>query len=649
MPESATLAQVWAAACRRRWKKNLLFRKDMGFWQGRTGQECYLQTARLALGLERLGFGQGMPLVIVGNNAPQWLFAQFAAVALGGVYAGAYPDSLAPEIGHILERSKARFVVAEDQEQVDKLLSLAGDHPLRHIIYWEPRGLKHYHSPLLRSFSQVLDLGQEAGQASPERFEEAVQALDPVAPCAVYLSSGTLNLPKLALFNHLTLLDYTRTIDRLCPARPQDRHFSYGPLASIGDMVINCLPALLAGAPIFFPESRDTVQEDLREVGVSRIISLPRAYELQVSEIKARMARSGPIRRLIYRRFMALGLNLAEQRMEGRKPGLFSRLARAVGRLILYRSLLDWLGLARARVALSSGGALGREFFLFFQALGLNLVNVYGSTETGTVAAHNPGEPDPDSVGRPLPGVELKISPQGEILVKSPTRMLGYYHDPAATREAFDPDGFLRTGDAGRLDGQGRLIYLDRLDDLMRLESGYAFSPQFIESRLKFSPYIRDAVILGHGRPHIAALIGLDFAHVSDWAESRLIPYTTFMDLAQKDEVIHLVAQEVGEVNQELEPEARIHGFAVLPKQLDPDDLELTRTSKLRRGFVGGLFSDLDQAVFAGRKEARVSIRVTYPDGRKGSHQARVRIVALDGAGPEALPSPKEESLGLSA
>lgn len=611
-PYDDTLPGLLCKRARAHGKKTALREKEWGVWQRFSWSDYLDAAAEFAGGLRKMGLDRGDIIILIGDNRPEWLFAELAIQGLGGMALGLYQDAPAEEIAYIFKLAEAKLVVAEDQEQVDKILGIRPDLPhLAHIVYHDPKGLSGLDEPGLVSFAAVREQGRElAGE-----FEAWTQALSPDDPCLIATTSGTTGRPKLALLSHRNLLAMAHNLGLVDARRDSDEFVSFLPLAWMGEQMMAAASALLFGFTVNFPEDPDTVQENIREIGPHVIFSPPRVWENLAARVRVQIMETTPLKRLLYDRLLPIGIRYADVRFAGQKPGLFLRLAYCLAWFCLFRALKDRLGFSNVRSASTGGAALGPDAFRFFHALGVNLKQIYGQTEiAGISCIHRDGAVDFTSVGQPIPDTELTIADDGEILSKSPSVFLGYYKNPDATAETLTEDGRLRSGDAGYFDDAGRLVVIDRVKDVMTLAGGFKFSPQFMENKLKFSPYVKEAVVLGHRRDHLAAIVCIDAEIVGRWAESRGITYTTYQDLAAKAEVYGLVQGEIAGINAGLAPEMRVRRFALLFKELDADDGELTRTRKVRRTVVGERYAGLVEALYSDACSLNLRAEIKYQD-----------------------------------
>ncbi len=623
-PYDDTLPGLLCKRARAHGKKTALREKQWGVWQRFSWNDYRDAAAEFAGGLRKYGLGRGDIIILIGDNRPEWLFAELAVQALGGMALGLYQDAPAEEIAYIFKLAEAKLVVAEDQEQVDKILGIRADLPhLAHIVFHDPKGLAGLDEPGLVSFEAVRVLGRDvAGQ-----FEAWTQAVSPDDPCLIATTSGTTGRPKLAMLSHRNLLAMACNLGQVDPKRDTDEFVSFLPLAWMGEQMMAVASALLFGFSVNFPEDPDTVQDNIREIGPHVIFSPPRVWENLAARVRVKILETTPLKRFLYAKLLPVGIRYADARFAGRKPGLFLRLGYFVAWACLFRALKDRLGFSNVRSASTGGAALGPDAFRFFHALGVNLKQIYGQTEiAGISCIHRDGAVDFTSVGQPIPETELTIAADGEILSKSPSVFLGYYKNPEATAETLTNDGRLRSGDAGYFDDAGRLVVIDRVKDVMALGGGFKFSPQFMENKLKFSPYVKEAVVLGHGRDHLAAIVCIDAEIVGRWAEARGLTYTTYQDLAAKAEVYGLVRGEIAAINAALAPEMRVRRFALLFKELDADDGELTRTRKVRRAVVGERYAGLVEALYSDARTLSLRAEIKYQDGRAREMCGELRL-----------------------
>jgi long-chain acyl-CoA synthetase len=604
--------------------------KDRGIWKRYTWKEYYEKVRHLALGLKRLGLGRGDKVAILGETKPEAYWAELAAQAAGGVSVGIFADCIPSEVNYYLTHSDSKFVFAHDQEQVDKLLQIRNQVPqVKKVIYWDPKGLWGYRDPLLMPLEELLHLGQDHERSNPRLFEEDVLRGTGRDPAVILYTSGTTGLPKGAVVSHEALIRPVEAFVQMEGYCGEDQYVSFIPLAWIGEQILGVASSLVAGVVVNFPERAETVQANIREIGPSLLLYAPRQWESVNRAVQAKMMDASSAKRLVYRLFLPLGYRMADSSLDRRRSSPLWRMLHWVSHWVLFRPLRANLGLKNVRAAYTAGSAVSPEIIRFFQAIGVNVKQLYGSSEMGIITAHRDDDIRPETSGRPLPGAAIVLSREGEILVKSQGMFMEYYKNPEAYREKFD-DGWFRTGDFGHIDEEGHLIVMDRMEDLRVLSDGRRFSPQYTEVRLRFSPYIKDVLAVGNERrDFVAVLVNIDLDNVGRWAEARKIPYTTFPDLSQKPEVVALVREEIEKVNRTLPEGARVRKFLNLPKEFDPDEAELTRSRKIRRAFLEERYGDLIEALYSGEELHSMETPVVYRDGRKGVVKSQIRITSL--------------------
>lgn len=614
------------------WPRAVAFRdKEFGIWNEYTWAEVYARVRRFSLGLLSLGLVPGARVAIIGDNEPHWYWAAYAAYAARGIVVGLFTDATPPEIAYILGHSEAAFVVARDQEQVDKLLAVAPELPaLKKIVWWYPRGLRGYAHPLLASFDEVEELGRERERTGPGLFESLIEDGKGEDVANIYYTSGTTGTPKGAMCSHAALIGSGAAVLARTSLARGDHILCYLPPAWVGESFFGLIPHLLEGAVLHTLEEPETVMHDIREVTPALILGGSRQWEGWVSIVQAKIADSGWIERLLCRLLVPPAVDVARMEMDGDSPGLGRRLLAWLGDVLVLHAIRRYLGLTKVKLAGSAGSVLGPDTFRFLHGLGIPLRQMYGSTEGGMITGHEGHDIRWGTVGKPLPGVEVKISPGGEILVRSPYLFSAYWKNPEATTAAFTPDGWWRSGDAGEFDQHGHLVYLDRLSELGELSSGVRYAPQQVESGLRFSAYVRDAMAVGGPtRGFVAAIVIIDFPNVGKWAERNRIPYTTFTDLSQRREVGELVLAEIQRLNATLPAAARIRRFVCLHKEFDPDEADLTRTRKLRRSSLAARYAALIDALYTDADEFRARAEVTYQDGRQETLSTSVRLYTV--------------------
>jgi len=615
--------------------------KDYGIWQSYTWEDSWEQVRDLAHGLAALGFKRGDRICIVGDNRPQLYWGMLAAQALGGVPVPLYQDSIEREMQFIVEHAEARFALVEDQEQVDKFAAIKPQCPaLQCVIYKDARGLRTYRHEFLRDMAGVQEQGRAFGAAHPDFLEREIAQGREDDLALICYTSGTTGRPKGVMLSHGNFLETSRHI--IAFERFHDESaMAYLPMAWVGDSIFFGM-AVCGGFTMNCPESAATVVQDVREIGPTLFFGPPRVWENLLTNVMVRMDDAAWIKRKPFRFFMDRAMRAQKLRNLGRPLGVWARLVQAVGNALVYAPLRDRLGMSRIRIAYTAGEAIGPETFDFFRAIGVNLKQLYGQTEASVfVALQKDGQVKPDTCGPPLPWVQVRISPAGEVEFKGPGVFKGYFKSEEATAAAFDGE-WVRTGDAGLIDRDGHLKIIDRFKDVSRLADGTIFSPKYIENQLKFSPYIKEAVAVGMQRPYVAAMVNIDPLAVGSWAERHNLTFTSYADLARKPEVYDLVEGDVRRMNRRLAEDAELRGaqvrkFILLQKELDADDEEITRTRKLRRGFIGEKYKDLIEALFSDRERIAMEAKVTFEDGRTATVHAELAIrsvPASDTPGP---------------
>jgi len=600
--------------------------KKYGIWRTLTWQEFHDQVNQFASGLNQLGMQARDSLAVVGDNAPEWVIAELAAMRLGGSCIGIYPDMLIEEVVYLINSSSSRIVVLKDQEQADKIIEVwdrIKDNVVKAVV-WDSRGMSHYFEryPFLVHFEDVLKVGES------ETGKRAVEAISirPELPILMLPTSGTTGMPKLVMITHENLIHAAKIWQKVHPYYDGDEVFCLLPLPWMGEQ-LTVARFLFSSVTYNFPESPASIKTDFRECQATIQVMSPRMWEDICSDVRARMEDASFVKRFFYDHALQLGLEHAERLLDGKKGLDFPRnwLYRFSLATTL-RSLRQRVGLARARLAFTGGAAIAREVFTFYMAMGINIMQLYGMTENcATVSCHYGGDVRPETVGKVFPGVEIKLDDDGMIYVKSPTNTPGYFNNPEETASVIK-DGWFKTGDSGYYDQYGHLVVIDRFKDLMFLNNGTRFSPQELENRLKFSPYIKQAVVFGDKRDMVSAMISIDMEIVGNWANKRNIPYTTLTDLSQNDRVTNLIRDEIGKINERLPEEMRIVKFLLLPKELHPDDEELTRTRKVKRNVVSKRYGGMIEALYKGEKSYDLNIEITYMDGKAARLHFKVRL-----------------------
>ena len=598
-------------------RKVAMREKEFGIWQEFSWKEYHDHVKYFSLGMVALGLQAGDKVAIIGDNRPEWVWGEVAAQAAGAVPLGLYQDSTLKEVSYIIDHSDASFVLAEDQEQVDKILDMKEQLPkVRFIIYSDPRGMRGYRQPFLLDFKEVENFGRELEQRDPGLFAKNVAKTCYEDLAFICYTSGTTGFPKGAMLSFRNFLSMAANLMEVDDKFEKDEFVSFLPLAWIGEQMMCLSSALLTGFTVNFPEKPETVQENIREIGPTIMFSPPRIWENMTSTVQVKVMDASALKRRMYNWALPVGYAYSDAvfRKEAIPPLL--RLKQKLSYALVFRALKDRLGLLRIRSASTGGAALGPDVFKFFNAMGVNLKQIYGQTEiSGISCIHREGDINFDSVGKPIPETEIRLSDSGEILSRSPSVFLGYYKNPEETEKTLS-DGWLHSGDAGYFTKDGQLIVIDRVKDVMHLNDATRFSPQFIENKLKFSPYIKECVCLGNQRDFIASMICIDYPNVGKWAESRRLSYTTYTDLAAKPEVLELLAKEVEKVNATLPETTRVRKFVPLYKELDADDDELTRTRKVRRAFVGERYKHVIEGMYAGEAAIPIDATIKYQDGK---------------------------------
>jgi len=606
--------------------KVALREKEFGIWQSVSWQEYLENVQDLALGLVALGYQAGDKMAILGDNRPEWLYGELAIQSLGGASVGIFPDSVIDQVRYVIDHSDAAYLLVEDQEQTDKFLEIKDECPqVRRVIVDDMKGMRYYDDPILVSLKHVKEMGRDLAAREPDRFQKCLDRLTESTVAVLAYTSGTTGLPKGAMITHRNMVQMAVNQDEIDPAEPAYNHVSFLPLPWVGEQMTAVSWNLYRAFTVNFPEKVETVPENIREIGPEILFAPPRFWEKICSDIQVKIQDAVWVKRLFYRLTMPLGYRIAEYKLSGKINPLMSLLD-WICYALMFRSLKNYFGMGNFRNCYTGGAALGPEIFNLFQALGVNIKQVYGQTETAGIAVgHRNGDIKLTSVGVPIPGTEIRISDTGEILIKGPTVFAGYYKNDEATRKTLI-DGWLKTGDQGLIDEDEHLIMIDRMKDVMELADGTKFSPQLIENKLKFCVYISEAVVVGKSRPYVGAMINIDMATVGKWAENRKLTYTTYTDLSQKDEVYDLIADEVAQANKTLPRAARVTRFVMLHKELDADDDEMTRTRKVRRSFVEERYSQLVEALYGDADRLEVASDIKYRDGTGFRMQTSVQI-----------------------
>lgn len=610
--------------------------KDFGIWQSWTWSEVLDEIRKFSLGLQKLGLQPGDKVAVVGSNRPRLYWSMVAAQAIGAVPVPVYADSVAEEMTYVLSHAEARFAVVEDQEQVDKLLSMdTAEVKLAHVIYDEPRGLRDYDHTRLHGFEDVQKLGADIIASDPsslERWEQGI-ATGKGSDLAVMLyTSGTTGRPKGVMLSFDNLVISARNANKFDSLDETDEIIAYLPLAWVGDHVFSLAQAYTAGFCVNCPESLETIDVDRLEIAPSYFFAPPRVFETMLTNIMVRMEDAGPFKRKMFDYFMGVARRAGEKILNGEPVSATDRLLYAIGDFCVYGPLKNRMGLTRLKVGYTAGEAIGPEIFQFFRSLGLNLKQLYGQTEASVYITLQPdGEIFGDTVGKPAPDVELKIAENGEVLYRSPGVFIGYFKNDEATRTTKTAEGWVHTGDAGIIADNGHLKIIDRAKDVGKLNDGALFAPKYIENKLKFFPNIKEAVAFGHERDMVGVFINIDLTAVGSWAERNNVNYASYQELAAHPDVYAMIEGHVDQVNRDLAGEsmmagAQVHRFLILHKELDADDGELTRTQKVRRNFIAERYEPLIEALYDGSASKHIRTEVTFEDGRKGAIEATVEI-----------------------
>jgi len=602
--------------------------KSLGIWRTLSWSGYYELVGDFAHGLAELGFKRGDVLAVLGDNRPRLYAAQLAAMALGGVPAPLYQDAAPDELAYVLEHAEASVLVAEDQEQVDKILSIRARLPkLRVIVYDDTRGMFHYRDEMLRTFASVEALGREHRARHPGFVEAEIAKATPGDVALICYTSGTTGNPKGAMLSHANLIASANAFLESTDLRAEDDWLAYLPMAWIGDAVYTLVLQMRVGFACNCPESPLTVQRDLREIGPSAFLAAPRIWENLLTQIQVKANDASWLKRRAFDYFRDRAIEAELLRTEGKPVPAGLRLLLGLGEFLVYGPVRDQIGLRRARWCLTGGAPLGPDTFRFFRAFGVNLKQVYGSTELAAFVSVQPDtEANPNTVGPPGPGIEVRIAEGGEVLVRGANVFVGYHRQPDATGSAIDAEGWFHTGDAGFIDPQGHLAIIDRAKDVGKLTDGTPIAPQFIENKLKFSPYIGEAIAFGHERAHVTAMIAIALDPVGSWAERRGLAYSGYQDLTQKPEVRALIRAEIERCNQGLLAATRVRRFLLLAKDFDADDAEITRTRKLRRRVIAEKYAPVIEALYGGASETEIATEITYEDGQRATVRARVSI-----------------------
>ncbi len=608
--------------------------KEFGIWQQWSWAETEKEIEALALGFINLGVNEGDFIAIIGRNRPYFYWAMVAAQAAGAIPVPLYQDASAEEMAFVLDHCGARYVVCEDQEQVDKVIDIQDDlHQFEHMIYIDPRGLRKYDHHALHRFVDIQEQGRAAYYELIEDLKERREKLTYDSTCVMLYTSGTTGKPKGVVLSNRNIVESAKNASTFDKLTEKDEILAYLPMGWVGDFIFSVGQAYWAGFCTNCPESADTMMTDLREIGPTYYFAPPRVFETQLTSVMIRMEDAGKMKKWMFDKAMGLAKRVGPAILDGKPVGLVDRLKYKLGDLFIYGPLKNTLGFSRVRVGYTAGEAIGPEIFEFYRSLGINLKQLYGQTEATVFITVQPdGEVRADTVGIPAPDVEIKIEDNGEIFYRSPGTFVEYYKNPESTASTKDPEGWVATGDAGFFEtDSGHLRIIDRAKDVGKMESGAMFAPKFVENKLKFYPDILEAVLFGNGKDKCMAFINIDLTAVGNWAERNNIAYSSYQELAQHPRVLDTIQSHVEVVNESVAQDAmlsgcQVHRFVILHKELDADDGEMTRTRKVRRVIVEDKFSDIIDALYDGSSEVSTVTEVTYEDGRKGSISATLQI-----------------------
>lgn len=601
--------------------------KDMGIWQSYTWSEYYELVKHLGLAFVSMGLKPNERVSILAENKPHAYWFELAAQAAGGVAVGIFADCTPPEVEYYVGHSKSRFVVCQDQEQVDKVLEIKDKLPeLNRVIYWDPKGLWSYADPLLIDMDRMLKIGKDYEKDHPGLFEEIVARTKGDDMAVFFYSSGTTGQPKAAMVTHKALIGMAEAINAIDDYKENEEYLSFLPLAWIAEQLFGVACSLVYCLRTNFPEEPETVQDNIREIGPQVVFFGPRLWENLIRMVQVKIQDSGWLNRFFFKAALNIGYRMSERKMLGKKQGLLISALYFLADRSVFGPLRDNLGLRKTRVGYSAGAAVSPDVIRYFHAIGVNVKQLYGSSEVGIVTCHLDSGIKAETCGPPLPDVDIKLSGDGEVLIRTPNMFSGYYKEEEKTAKKI-VDGWYHTEDFGHLDEDNHLIVMDRMEDLLNLAGGQKFSPQHCEIRLRFSPYIKDVLAVAREtESFVGALVNIDLDNVGQWAESRHIPYTTFTDLSQKPQVIDLVRQEIARVNKALPDFSMIKRFINLHKEFDPDEAEMTRTRKLRRTFVEKRFKQMIDAIFSSDEQIEITSQITYRDGRTGTTKSLIKV-----------------------
>ena len=613
-----TIPKLWLEAAKKYGDQKVAMReKEFGIWIPITWKQYYEHVKKIALGMVSLGLERNDKVAMIGDNRPEALWAEMAAMCVGGVGVWLFQDSLIDEVKYIIDHSDAKLMVGEGQEEADKYLMIKDNCPkLKKMLWDDPKGMRSYDDPTLVSIKEVMKLGEELDKKEPGLFEDLISKGKAEDVCLLFYTSGTTALPKGALLTHYNMLTMGQNLMRVDPYFETDDFVSYLPYAWIGEQMMSISCGIQAGFTLNFPEEPETAQENIREIGHHVMFAPPRVYEQMVRNVQVKYLDASWTKRKAYELAMKIGYYVAELKFMKKTVPVYWKALYYLAHLIVHKKLKDHLGLSRIRDTYTGGAAMGPDHFRFFHSIGVNLKQIYGQTEiAGISVLHRDGDIKFDTVGVPIPETEVKITPDGEIISKSPSVFIWYYKMEEETAKALR-DVWLHSGDTGFIDTEGHLVVFDRTKDVMILSDGTKFAPQYLETRLKFSPYIREVWAIGDKRPYVTVVICIDYAVVGNWAEARNIVYSSYPELSQIPQIYELIQKEIVKMNKDLPPIAKVKKFVNLYKEFDADDDELTRTRKLRRAFVEERYKDIVNGLYSDVNTVHMDTNITYEDGR---------------------------------
>ena len=622
-----TIPKLFCQQARKFGDRVAMREKEFGIWRPITWN-AYLENVKyLALGLIQLGLEENDKVAMIGDNRPEGLWAEMAALCARGVGVWLFQDCLIDEVQYIVDHSDTKFLFCEGQEEVDKAIAILRQCPrLRKVIWDDPKGMRNYHEDFLISFAEVQDLGRQLEKERPGLFGELIEKGHGDEVALLFYTSGTTSLPKGALLSHYNMLTMGQNLMTVDPCHDTDDYVSYLPFAWIGEQMMSISCGLQIGYTLNFPEDPETAQENIREIGPHVMFAPPRMYEQMTRTVQVKHLDASWIKRKVFELCNRIGYHVADFKFKKQPVPWYWKILNGLAYLGLQKKLKDHLGLSRVRNAYTGGAAMGPDHFRFFHSLGVNLKQIYGQTEiAGISIVHRSEDIKFDTVGLPIPHTEIKIAEDGEILTRSPSVFLGYYKNPEATEQALK-GGWLHSEDKGFIDEDGHLVVFDRSKDVMTLKDGRPFSPQYLETRLKFSPYLKDAWVIGDGRDYITTVVCIDYSVVGNWADQKKLTYTSYSELSQKPEVYDLVETQIRKANEDLPDVARVRKFINLYKEFDPDDDELTRTRKLRRAFVAKRYGEILGALYEPVDKVHIDTTIKYEDGRESHIKTDLHI-----------------------